>query len=376
MKKMKILISGGPVHSFLDNVKIITNRFKGGLISQLAMDLMNKDEEVEITYLTSKDSHYPPQEMYYYNLIYHNGIEDYMDKVLELAPEMDAVILGAAVANLIPAKKIEGKFPSHNYKPGDIIPIDFTIAPRIIDEVKKVAPKTHLFGFKLLSNVDEKELVRAAYGVLLESKATAIIGNDTSNLDIKYIVTKERGVHKILNDYLCKWILEMINDEYYTTNLIDYNGEEIKIKRRKDEIIKIIINENKNNFIVVEKGMIFGTVAMRHPDGGFITTGRGKKELEEVIHVLSVDHDKKIVYTRGTKKATLNAPLLDTIFRINKEVDYIIHYHTEKAWLENRLDYAPPGTVRDSIRKGVDKSFNIKNHGCFMLYNKRNELIK
>src|SRR3990167_2937312 len=93
----------------------------------------------------------------------HKGFEDYCAKVLALAPTMDGVILGAAVANLIPAKPYVGKFPSHDYKPGDMIPIDFTIAPRVIDEVKRVAPQTHLFGYKLLSGVSHEELIRAAY---------------------------------------------------------------------------------------------------------------------------------------------------------------------------------------------------------------------
>src|ERR1035441_6034934 len=97
-----------------------------------------------------------------------------MKQVVELAPKYDAVILGAAVANLIPVERFPGKFPSHNYKPGDIIPFSLKIAPRIIDEVKAVAPKTHLFGFKLLSGVPHDELISAAYGVLLESHATAV----------------------------------------------------------------------------------------------------------------------------------------------------------------------------------------------------------
>ena len=35
----KILVTGGPVHAYLDDVKIITNRFKGGLMARLAEHL-------------------------------------------------------------------------------------------------------------------------------------------------------------------------------------------------------------------------------------------------------------------------------------------------------------------------------------------------
>src|SRR3989344_6183826 len=131
----KILVTGGPVHAYLDSVKIITNRFKGGLMAELVDNLSGL---VEVTYLSpAKLGSVPPKNQFNnINLIEHAGFEDYMRIVLEIAPQMDAVILGAAVVNLIPTKPFKGKFPSHNYKPGDVIPIDFTIAPRVIDEVK------------------------------------------------------------------------------------------------------------------------------------------------------------------------------------------------------------------------------------------------
>jgi hypothetical protein len=35
---MRILITGGPVHAYLDAVKIITNKFKGGLMAELGKE--------------------------------------------------------------------------------------------------------------------------------------------------------------------------------------------------------------------------------------------------------------------------------------------------------------------------------------------------
>ena len=45
----KILVTGGPVHAHLDSVKIITNRFKGGLMAELADNLSGL---TEVTYLS------------------------------------------------------------------------------------------------------------------------------------------------------------------------------------------------------------------------------------------------------------------------------------------------------------------------------------
>lgn len=381
-----ILITGGPVHAHLDSVKIITNNFKGGLIAELATQLA-MNEEAQITYLCNKASKVPTGNPRL-KVVFHNGFDDYLAKVLEMAPKMDAVILGAAVANLIPYKAIEGKFPSHNYKPGDLVPFILKIAPRVIDEVKKVAPKTHLFGFKLLDGVDHNELIKAAYGVLLESKATAVIANDRQDLGKKFIVTKERGVHEVSQDGLAGWIWEILQDEYYKTQTeIDHRIEfpEDALVFEKIMEIKGIRDNFKECFEPTPEGYVFGTIALRVKGESFLTTSRGKKELKSFVLVDKVDHEQKIVYApnRGVPptpiKATLNAPLLDHIFKTMPYVDSILHMHDisnipfertfDKSLLEKMpvLDYAPPGTVRDSIRD-IKGSFIIKDHGWFFLY--------
>jgi hypothetical protein len=381
-----ILITGGPVHAHLDSVKIITNNFKGGLMAELAYDL-SMNGEAQVTYLCSKYSKEPAGHTH---LIYHEGFDDYMAKVLEMAPKMDAVILGAAVANLIPYKAIEGKFPSHNYKPGDLVPLIFKIAPRVIDEVKKVAPKTHLFGFKLLDNVPHEELIKAAYGVLLESRATAIIANDRQNLNLKHIVTKERAVHPVTQKKLAYWIWDAINDEYYKT--IVKEGPYFDDQEEINSLIKMKeFSEKWNGFFKTPEGYVFGTVAKRC-NKGFWTTGRGKTESNSFIQVDWVNHVEKTVHS-FKDKATLNAPLLSHIFNLMPEVEIIAHSHNMAMNHKVRpipchfpskvrnlikdfpvLPYAPPGTVRDSIRD-IKGSFIIENHGYFLLYNSRGDLI-
>ena len=76
-----------------------------------------------------------------------------------------------------------------------------------------MAPGAHLFGFKLLSGVNHNELIKAAYGVLLESKATAIIANDAKDLNQKYIVTKERSIHALKNIDIAKRIIKIVNNK-------------------------------------------------------------------------------------------------------------------------------------------------------------------
>jgi phosphopantothenate---cysteine ligase (CTP) len=392
----KILITGGPVHAYLDDVKIITNRFKGGLMADLAEKFIKMShytsiskDRIHVTYLCSKDSKQPrnivnsdpnkPCEEItpYLTVVYHNGIDDYIGKVLCLAPQMDAIILGAAVANLVPKDRITGKFPSHDYKIGDTIPIDFTIAPRVIDAVKEVNPNVHLFGFKLLSGVDYYELVRAAYGVLLESKAVTVFANDAKDLMQKYAVTKERGVHPLHNDELPQWILDRMNEKYYSTKTAELPMTD-KMKEGKLELMKILA-EHRHSFVKTDEGYVFGSGALllEKDPLRFVTTARGKEEWEDFVFVDAVNHDNRKVFCTPHKKASLNAPLFHYMFSHLADIKYILHFHHQRAGLIT-LDYATPGTDQDSTMRTLlpYRSFNIKGHGCILSYGENGELLK
>lgn len=352
----KILITGGAIYGKLDDVKLITNRFRGGLMAELA-DLLN--ECFDVTYLTSKGSVLPQRVA---QIIYHDGLYDYQERVLGLAPLMDAVILGGAVANLIPQTPFPGKFPSHNYQPGDVINIPFIIAPRIIDQVKKVAPKTCLIGFKLLSGVAHEELIEAAYGVLKESGASIVIANDAKDLSRKFIVTKEKTAIPCNMSETVEFLSRLIKGKYYKTFLTPY-------REAVDHLLKnnVLFNELKEQYKVkFELHNNFGTVAVRIHENTFITTSRKKENVG--VYIDRVDHEQHIVYCEGESKATLNAPLLDNIFKASPDVAYIVHYHEIVEGLP-LYDYETPATVADSQRHGMGKSFCIKHHGCYLLFN-------
>jgi len=363
---VKVLITGGPVFEYLDSVKIVTNRFKGGRIAELADHI--EDLGATVTYLCSKDSVKP--EYISGGVVYHNGYEDYRNQLLKLAPDYDAVILGAAVANLIPDtpwKKT--KFPSHDYNEGDRLSIDFVIAPRIINMIKGVAPKTTLIGFKLLNGVDHAELVDAAYGTLVDSRATCVVANDASNLDQKYIITKEKSVIPVKEQDLATFIMRTIRDKYFSTTIMDetfptsYVNEALSVFKWARISYGASLSGGKDE----TRGIMFGSIAVRHDDG-FVISSRGKKDFAQKTYVSHVDHINDIVYVKGDK-ASLNAPLIDKIFRSNHEIKSIVHYHKQYDSLPT-LDYAFPGTTADSCRKIPDRSFCIKHHGVFLLINK------
>ena len=371
--KYRILISGGPVHAYLDAVKIITNKFKGGLMAELAGDFAARFP-VEVTYLTTKGSVLPPARDNV-KVVLHDGFDDYAEKAVSLAKEHDAVILGAAVANLIPCTPWKGKFPSHDYKEGDVIPINFMIAPRIISRIKKAAPSVTLFGFKLLSGVEHDELIRAAYEVILDSGATSVIANDARALDQKYLVMKDRSVHLQGRQSLADGLWPMMMDAYYAT----VAEADVPVQEELLTEIKAFVSSFDKHkwFEPSPEGLVFGTVAQRMPDGSFVTTTRGKREMEDYLFVKKVDHETLKVHTCGTVKATLNAPLLDHIFSEMPNVFRILHVHKDLKSMADLpvLQYANPGTVRDSLRKLPGTSFVIEGHGAFILIDEKGKWL-
>lgn len=399
---MKILVTGGPVHAKLDAVKFVTNRFKGGLMAKLADELREKGAEV--TYLCPEGSREPLSPGLSMNnpgwdkpiqVVYHDGFWDYREKVENMAIDFDAIVLGAAVANLIPVSyfkyhsivggrhelcdsrtadgnevslPLTGKFPSHDYEPGDRFFMEWQIAPRIIDDVRMYMKKgANLFGFKLLSGASRGELVTAAYGVLLGSGSTNVFANDVQDLGVCIGVGKDRSEREIQRDGLAEEIIKLSSDNYYATD-VSAPLTEKSMKQLEEELWKI---PEKHRFVESPEGFVYGTVAYRAVEG-FVTTKRGKDETAGVVIVNDVDHKKRMIKTTGGK-ATLNAPLLAWIFSQNQKVETICHYHEQVDGLPT-FPWAPPGTTRDS-KHNVSTSFNVEGHGCYLLRDKTGKQI-
>ncbi len=362
----RILITGGPVHAHLDAVKIVTNRFRGGLIARLA-DRLAENFDCEVLYLTAPGAEVPTERS---NVMVrrHSGYHDYREKVLGFAQSATDVILGAAVANLIPAQPWAGKFPSHDYEEGDIVNIPFMVTPRVIADVKRHAPRVNLFGFKLLSGAPHGELMRAAWETLVGSKATAVIANDATQLSQKYVLTREGAEHPMLDDELPDFLWSLMLDEHYRTEvLLATASRDESGCAQLGRLLAEYRAKQPGLFVTTPDGMVFGTAAVRSEGGGFWTTGRGKRELDERVKVVSVDHVNRVVSTEGSR-ASLNAPLLDSIFKAHPAVHAIVHGHVQDPMLRT-LEWAQPGTLADSARAPSQtcRSFNVARHGCFYL---------
>lgn len=341
----KILISVGPIPAKLDSVKFVTNRFKGGLALKTAESLKSLGNDVTIIAwkFTDLKTDIP--------IIPIDDVVDYYNKILSL--EYDAYILAAAVANLMPSNPYEGKFPSHKYKVGEKFNIEFEIAPRIIDEIKNKYPRSTLIGYKLYDGTEE-ELISAGKKTLFDSKANIVFANHPKWAKNKKItLTQDGAVFESSFEEHVYLIHKVVNESFYSTKIIN---SQTLLSNDEEYII--------NNYPKFSQdGRIYGTFAVKR-ENSFITTTRGKSEGEKsVSEVFHVNHEAKII--TASKKATLNAPLLDMFFKLNQNFRIIIHGH-ELVGEKVHNEYEFAGSVGDckyAIKTTPGNKILLNNHG-------------
>lgn len=342
----KILISVGPIPAKLDSVKFVTNRFKGGLALKTAKMLSKLGNDVTIVAwkFTDLETDLP--------IIRIEDVLDYYNKILE--EKADAYILAAAVANLMPSNPYEGKFPSHNYKVGEKFNVEFEIAPRVIDEIKKKHPRSALIGYKLYDGT-EQELIDAGKHTLFDSTANIIFANHPNwAKDRKIVLTQDGAIFDCNFKEHVDLIHKLVNEDFYSTNIKN------NLKTELTDIEKRVLE----NYPICEKdGRTYGTFAVKR-DNSFITTTRGKfggkKSFSEIFEV---NHETKII--TASKKATLNAPLLAKILELNPNFNIVIHGHK----LEGKLvhdEYEFAGSIGDlnfAKKVSVGEKILLTKHG-------------
>lgn len=376
-----VVISCGPIPARLDSVKYITNRFKGGLAFKTAEYLANQGFDLTIVTWTHTANAGLPGNLNdnpnVKEIVRVKDVFDYYNWFEANAKNYDAFIMAAAVANLTPVKPYEGKFPSHNYQPGDEFDIKFMIAPRAIDIVKKINPRACLIGYKLFDTDSDQELIEIARHTLTDSKANIIFANTPHTAKYKKLaVMPDNSVTQCDFAEHLELIKRAIEQEYYKTVVEPMTAEENYDPDIQEALATVLIFEQ--TFKPNDGGRKYGTVAVpvaNHP-GMFATTGRGHKGYPVLVR--RVDFENKQVFAND--KATLNAPALAAMLDRNH---IIIHRHfddveqddstedflTPQGNIVARLQHMFPGTVEES--KAVQNMIRCdvileRNHGYLM----------
>ena len=195
---LKVLLTSGGTRTTIDSVRHIGNMSRGTFGKHICDALLQAGHEV--TFLYSKGSKAPhlvvsdltqtsmldldeAVNFYYshisqYHPIEYGDFDDYAVKLRELLThKYDVVILCAAVSDYAPVKT-EGKISSEL----DTLTIKLEKTPKLIREVKILAPEAFLVGFKLLVGSTSEQLDNAMRAQMEASGADLVVGNDLRDI--------------------------------------------------------------------------------------------------------------------------------------------------------------------------------------------------
>ena len=204
-RKAKILITAGPTWVKVDAVRILTNIFTGRTGLYLAQRLKNKGFSVTLLvndYHLGKISGLKIDTFRYF--------EELSKKIKGLLKNnrYRVIIHTAAVSDYVLTPR-RGKVPSQK---NDLI-LKLKPAEKIIKTMRKMAPQSILFQFKL--ETGRQKLIKRALESMRKNRSDYVIANALSDLHTKYksfIITKDGSIIRVsskeeLADKIAKLII-------------------------------------------------------------------------------------------------------------------------------------------------------------------------
>lgn len=195
LKDKKIIITAGGTIEKIDEVRNITNRSSGKMGVAIAEECCLRGADVLL--LRTKTSISP---RYLIKEQIFNTTDELLQLIKANIKNTDIFFQAAAVSDFKVDQPINGKLSSDKSVNLKLIP-----QVKIIDQIKKISPKTTLIAFKAEYGLSEKKLIEEALKKLKESKADFVIANDVSRDDRGfesdnnevYIISKNKAVKKI-----------------------------------------------------------------------------------------------------------------------------------------------------------------------------------
>lgn len=205
---MKVVITAGGTSEKIDNVRKITNSSTGKLGLCIANEFLKTVEDVEITYICSKETFCPNDDRVKIKRII--GVDDLEREVRNVLEnnDIDVFIHSMAVSdykvdyvNTLEKLKNNEEFTMTDNKiSSSLSDLVIVLKPtkKIISIIKDTSPNTYLVGFKLLDNVTNDKLIEVATNLMIKNKCNLVVANDLENIrngrHIGYIIDEENNV--------------------------------------------------------------------------------------------------------------------------------------------------------------------------------------
>jgi phosphopantothenoylcysteine decarboxylase/phosphopantothenate--cysteine ligase len=187
LKKQRILVTGGPTPVEIDNVRRISNRFRGKLGVSILEELYLRGANVLLIH--GDGAYRPPQHLPY---IIAKTYDEYLEIVTKKLKygEYKIGIFSAGVADYRVKNISEGKIPS-----GQNLTLDLIPTQKVIDVVQKNHPDLFMVTFKYQENIGIDELIKIAESRLSKGHK-AVVANRGEDISpdgkrIAYLVTDE-----------------------------------------------------------------------------------------------------------------------------------------------------------------------------------------
>lgn len=194
LRGVAMMVTGGPTPVPVDNVRRLTNRFRGTLGARIALDLHLRGAEVRL--VLGGGAYRPPAYLPYRIA---PTFDDYRSIVMEeLAARPVAYgVFSAAVADYRPKEVLPGKTPSG----GALKSIELVPTPKIIREVRQRFPALHMVTFKYEEGLGHEELM-AISRARLEEGYEAVVANRGEEIggdddQVAYLVTRDAEARRM-----------------------------------------------------------------------------------------------------------------------------------------------------------------------------------
>ncbi|MDJ1174462.1 phosphopantothenoylcysteine decarboxylase [Roseofilum capinflatum] len=195
LKGIPVLVTGGPTPVPIDNIRRITNRFRGTLSIKITEELYLRGAEVQLILGTGGDTP-PPYLPYELAQTY----EQYAQLVLEQLQETPYIfaIFSAAVADYQPEQVLPGKIPSG----GAMQSLKLVPTAKVIERVRAQFPDLYMVTFKYQEQVSHEELMGIAQQRLAQGY-NAVVANRGEEMgengeQVAYWVSEDYAPEKMM----------------------------------------------------------------------------------------------------------------------------------------------------------------------------------
>jgi phosphopantothenoylcysteine decarboxylase/phosphopantothenate--cysteine ligase len=217
LKSERILVTGGPTPVPIDNVRRITNRFRGRLGICITEELYLRGADVILIH--GDGAFRPPKHLPY---IVARTYDEYLSyvKTKIVTGRYSAGIFSAGVADFRPEKEVAGKMPSGNNLTLNLVP-----TKKVIDIVQKLRPDLFMVSFKYQENIELDKLISIAENRLRKGHNLVVAnrGEEVSEKgeQIAHLVSNQGNTKSVgkaniardIADYLAVWLNIGKNDK-------------------------------------------------------------------------------------------------------------------------------------------------------------------